>query len=294
MPQPSLLSTAFRAPPGSQNYVGGTLAHDEVDLYFRTAPAKSPPGNVNALPLGGGPAVVLPVTDMSQLQTPGVIDVAATTQRGVLWLVESDATLAGPSWLTGWDGAKVTTIASFPERSVMLVADAKEAFVQTDTGLYVVSLVGGASTRLRSLPPISSPQGGPQTNVQLLGLNADALFYSPDGTTIVRLETSSGVESRLVTGALLNSAGTGLHNGWADSSALYYVTENQGLAQALVRVDVHGGTPEVIWDDPGNPPTGAVATDACNMYWLTGSSPYTVNGQPMSNGPSVLMVRRKS
>ncbi len=55
---------------------------------------------------------------------------------------------------------------------------------------------------------------------------------------------------------------------------------------------VAGGATETLWDMVDRPPTGAVATDACNVYWLAASS---ADPQPGStfDGPSILMFRGK-
>jgi hypothetical protein len=82
---------------------------------------------------------------------------------------------------------------------------------------------------------------------------------------------------------------SGGHLGWVHSTSVCYVTGSSGAPQTLWRIASSGGTPESIWNDPNRPPSGAMATDECSIYWLVGTSAYTPVGNV--NGPSTSMVR---
>jgi hypothetical protein len=275
---PQLSSLVTFATDG--RFVQGPLVTDGIDLYFPAAPAErvgyqGPPA-LAAAPLDGSPLQFLASPDASARY---VWDVAVNRQPGVFiaWNPEGP----GPSALTHWDGhQQMQIVTTFPEWTVMIVAGADTVFVQTATALYQTPLPAGPPARIRSLAPGN-------VNAQLLGLNDTALFYSPDGTTIVRRDRTSGTEAMLVSGAaLLPDVGAG-HTGWADTTWLYYVTGLAAAPQSLRRTPVAGGPSEVLWDDPEHPPTGAVTTDACNVYWLAAGAPWSAR----SSGPTRLMVR---
>lgn len=273
--------------PTNSDYFAGPLAQDGTDLYFPSAPSQGMPGefnteNVLAESLEGGPLRMLahPVQPTRAL----VNDLSTNGTRGVFWL-EWNGQSTDSSRLAHWDGSKLTTVSSFSEPAATLAVDADRAFVATSLALYAVPLSAGPS----AIHSVLREDGNPP---QLLGLNGDALFYSPDATSIVRRELVSGAETTLVTGAALAlDYPAARRQGFADSAWLYYAAGPSGRPRTLFRVKVGGGPPEVIWDDPNRPPTGAVATDACNIYWLTASAPWDSGGG--INGPSLLMARAK-
>jgi hypothetical protein len=270
-PDPSQLALI----PTDGRFTSGPIVNDGTDLYF--VGGTSAPQSVVALGLDGGTPRTLPDPVMP---FPYLVnDLAATSGRGVLWLAWNGKS-SGTSSLALWDGTATSAVASFPEPPAVLVVGGVEAFVQTASALYSVPLAGGTPTELR---PVES-----NAYAQILGFSDGALFFSPDGSTLVRRDLSSGVESVLVTGAALQPVVGEGHSGWVDSKWVYYPTGPSGMPSALSRVRVVGGTPEVVWDDPDHPPSGAVATDACNVYWLTGSAPRGMYG---GGGPSILMTR---
>jgi hypothetical protein len=271
-------------------YSSGPLVHDGMHLYFPDAGVVGPgtlPGdtqivrqNVVAAPLLGGPSITL--DNPPQAEPFLVNDVAADPRGGVLWLLWNYVS-GGATVLARWDGATTTTLASFAEAATGLAASASSAFVLTGHALYSVPLAGGAPVELRSMPAAAF--------TELLGLDEPWLFYSPDGASIVRRDISSGKEITLAHGVdLVPGTGGGQH-GWADSSGDYFLTGSHGAPKRLLRLNVDGGAPEVLSDAPDHAPSGAVATDACNVYWLTSS--FAASGVGGPDGPSVLMYRRK-
>jgi hypothetical protein len=194
----------------------------------------------------------------------------------------------GTMLLARWDGTSTTTLGSFtPAPETFLAASATEAFVLTGGALYGVPLEGGATMKLRDLPSTAS--------AQILGVNEESLFYSPEGTSIVRRALASGDEITLVDGIdLVGQFFGGGSHGWADATSLYFATGDPQFfgPTKLSRIGVAGGATETLWNVVDRHPTGAVATDVCNVYWLAASA---ADPQPGStpDGPSILMFRAK-
>jgi hypothetical protein len=270
------------------DFGGGPLVNDGVDLYFpsphpgRTSFDVSP--EVLAAPLEGGAPLDLPPVDNTAFAFY-VVDLFTNRQRGVFFAWNGGPADSGPfkGAVDHWNGVETRVLASFPDGVGEIVVDTDDAFAETASSLYAVPLPEGPPVKLRPLAVAA----------QLFGLNADALFFAPDLTSIVRRDRATGVETVLVEdAALLPEIGQG-HTGWVDSSWVYYVTGSEGNPNALFRVGIDGGTPEAIWTDPNHPPSGAVATDACNIYWLTSTYSSSAPGGSSGNGPSILMVRTK-
>jgi hypothetical protein len=217
-----------------------------------------------------------------------VFDIAAHPVAGVLWLRLEGTFMDGTMSLVRWDGASTTTLASFvldADAETSLAVSATEAFVLTHSGLYAVPLDGGAAAKLRDVPAASFPQ--------IVAIDESWLFYSPEGTSIVRRDLASEEEITLAEGLALEAQVSGTR-GWADATWLYFATgDPQSFGPAkLLRMSVVGGAAETLWDVPDRHPTGAVATDACNVYWLAASAAEPQPGSAV-DGPSILMFRRK-
>ena len=275
-------STLVFPPNSSAPAVDGPLVADPTNFYFSGVGGTigSLQGYLGAQPLEGGPVSVVKVIASDSVLT----DAWAIPTGGVMWLETQVGNSAMASALFLWDGSRTTQIASLGEAATGLVGNADDAFVMTEAHLFDVPLAGGAPIMLRPVKPPS----------QILGWDGEALFYSPDGTSVVRRDVVSGNERTLLSGLTLPAHGPGGHNGWVDSTSLYYVTDTSADVPAVLnRIGVDGGTPEAIWSDTTHPPLGAVATDACNIYWAVASSPWGTLGTASLNGPSLLMVRAK-
>jgi hypothetical protein len=282
VPDPSLLSIF----PTDRRYAGGPLVNDGIDLYF-------PRVSFHRLGFQGSPEVVVGPLDgdalfaLSPLNPSPVFfvnDLSSNGDRGVFFQWNGapnlDAPFAGA--LDYWNGTETRVVAAFSEGVGAIEIDREEAFVETASALYSVALPDGPPVKLRAVD-----EGG-----QLFGLNVEAVFFAPDRTSILRRDRASGVETVLVDHVALQPD-IGEHTGWADSSWLYYVTGPEAKPDTLSRVRVGGGAPEIVWNDLEHPPSGAVATDACNIYWLTASRAWDNPAGVQGAGPSVLMVRAK-
>lgn len=106
------------------------------------------------------------------------------------------------------------------------------------------------------------------------GVSNESLFYTPEGSSIVRRD-SAGQETTILEGAALATRPySGQVPAWVDEAWLNYAQAN-----ALLRVPSVGGSLEVLVESTGI--VEAISGDACNLYWLETSSP----------GPAALMVR---
>jgi hypothetical protein len=258
----------------------GPLVVDSTSLYFFGAMGGgSGPYYVGALPLSGGPPSVLRVIDNGL-----PLDAWAIPAQGLLWLEAPQGSLDGPTALWLWNGIVPALVATITEPPLGVAGDAKHALVMTRTHLFDVALPGGSPLAVRTLG----------VSPRILGWYEGSLFYTPDGSTVVRRDVDAGHEVVLASEPDLTEGFVAEgHFGWADSQFLYYFTSTGGNPAALRRVPIDGGAPETLWDDPGHPPAGAVATDACNVYWLTASAPWGGAGTLSTVGPSLLMVRAK-
>lgn len=278
-------------PANGEYGFGSPLVTDGQYVYFLAG--SGPQGGfqrVIAAPLNGAsPARTL---DNPAHATPYFISgLAAAGDRGVSWVLYH-WTFGGSSVLAHWDGASTRSVATFDKDQDATVGDSLAAnattmFVLTRKALVAVALDGSTQK------PLQSFAGGAGT--QILGLNAQAIFYSVDGTSIVRHDLASGAET-IIAGRVALLSWSVHHHGWADEDWLYFVTgdtvKGNDQGRELRRVSVSDGQMEVMWDAHDRPPTGVVATDACNVYWLTARAPWNDAGASR-NGPCILMVQRK-
>jgi hypothetical protein len=278
----------------------GLLAHDASYLYFPDVvdldSSDIPHQSLVAASLHGGPSITLANPNG---ETAGLVwDVQTNGEAGVFWLFAGSV-----FWLAHWDGSSTTALASLNDLPYGLAVSATRAFVLTLKALYAVPLSGGAAVELRGDLP-----GTDTAPPSFLGLNEQALFYTPDLTSIVRRELASGTETIIASnihtvapGGLESGPGAGGvggigRSGWVDASWVYFLTGPQYPIvepETLSRVSIDGGEVEVISAATEHPPSGGVATDACNVYWLAASGPWDPAHLDSTNGPSLLMYRRK-
>lgn len=277
--------------PVNGKFGGQSLASDSQHVYFADVALQ----NVVVVAAVGSPLSGTLENPTPPLDNYVISDIAVGGDDNVSWLLWcGDVNFAcfGSSVLAHWDGASTVSLATLsdPVFDIVgdtLIANTTTVFVLTRTALVAVGLDGS--------PPMSLQSFTGRDDRQILGLNDDAIFYSQDGTTIIHHDLASGVETTIASQvALLTGAGAGGHHGWADKDWLYFVTGPPLEGKELRRMPTRGGPSEVIWDAQDHPPTGAVATDACNVYWLTASATWsTSQPEQLDNGPSILMTRRK-
>ena len=293
---PTLASSLVAPFPTHDKAILAPLAHDGTYLYYSSVGVSGPGGivstNVLASVLDGG----LPLTIDKPGQNPSiVIDLATNGQPGVFFLLQAASAPTGPTVIAHWDGSTTKSLASIPGIATALVVNASQVFALTPNGLYSVPVAGGSPMLLRSFATVEDAGVLEEADFKVfLGLTDETLYYSPDRTSIVRRDIASGAEVTLADGLTLPPVWAGAcHNGWADGTSLYYVTASGGRPQVLQRIAADGGPAEVIWDSTDRPPSGVVTGDACNIYWLTASTPWGGDASDRPNGPAILMYRRK-
>lgn len=249
----------------SGNYDYGPIVHDTTNLYVPkvvTTPGTSWHAGVAALPLVGGAAKIL----MSPSPQPGplyVTDLWASDATGAVWLF-STGSPSDPTLLARSDGAGPGLVASIPGWAFELVVAGEQVFVHATHALYSVPLAGGPATELRPLT----------LDAALLGVTASAVFFTPDGTSIVRREVATGAETTLTTGASIHTAVFANRvASWVDETGVYF-----GEGEMLKRVGLDGGAPEVLASETGRQ-VQAITSDGCDVYWgvtASGSAPAEV------------------
>ncbi len=210
-----------------------------------------------------GEAITLPNPSDGHIR--GVAGVRASAARGVFWLApvtfQDPSPAPGTTLLVRWDGTSTSMLATIAGLAFALVVAGGQAFIQTSKILYQVPIDGSAA------PSVVASVGD---KFRLAGSNGegDAIFFSPDGATIVRRDVTSGNEQILATGAGGNFDGNG-DAIWTDEAWVYFVQASQN---GLARVPVTGGDVEVLSPDEMRDGVNGVVTDACNVYWLAAPS----------------------
>jgi hypothetical protein len=204
-----------------------------------------------------------------------VTQVRAAPGGGALWLLPAVALSPGDTLLARWDGTSSSIVADIPAYAFDFVVAAGRAFVRAERTLYEVALVEGRG--VMDLGPID------EMNFQFVGANDTAVFYTPDGTSLVRRDAVSGTEQTLAND--VDVSGRFGDSMWADDAWVYFRQTHGADQEALARVPASGGPVEVIYDDTARG-VYAVTSDACNVYWLSGPD-YD------KNEPSALFARRR-
>ncbi len=187
----------------------------------------------------------------------------ATTQPGVHYLTGSEFD-PSTSVLVHWDGTTSTVIANLPEWCWDMQIVGERIFVIGAHALYELPIAGGAAT---SLLPVTFAHGA-----ALLAANSTSVFYTLEGTTILRRNVVTGATTTVATPAQpsLTSVRT-----WADDEYFYFGAGSP-VPSGLLRVPVEGGPIETFWSSERQ--IDAVTTLGCNVYWVGGTD--FPNGRP--------------
>ena len=195
----------------------------------------------------------------------------ATSQRGVYYLTGSEL---DPSTgvLARWDGSASTVIANLPEWCWDLQIVGQRVVVIGAHALYELPIDGGVATELL---PVTFAHGA-----ALLAANATSVFYTLEGTTILRRDVMTGATTTVATPA--QPSLTSLRT-WADDDYFYFGAGSP-IPSGLLRVPVGGGPIETFWSAERQ--IGAVTTVGCDVYWV-GDTDFP-NAQP----PELLVAPR--
>jgi hypothetical protein len=187
----------------------------------------------------------------------------ATTQPGVYYLTGSEFD-PSTSVLVHWDGTTSTVIANLPEWCWDLQIVGERIIVMGAHALYELPIDGGAAT---ALLPVTFAHGA-----ALLAANSTSVFYTLDGTTILRRNVATDATTTVATPAepSLTSVRT-----WADDEYFYFGAGSP-VPSGLLRVPVDGGPIETFWSAVRQ--INAVTTVGCSVYWLGGTD--FPNGRP--------------
>ncbi len=243
----------------SPSYFGGPLVQDGVRLYYPHP--TFPPGTiifpyVVSRPLAGGPEsrIPNPVPAMTN------VSAMAATGNGAAW-AEVDWVNYTGSYVLEWDGTTTTELGFVDDDLYGMFVVGQDAYLNGVKTLYVTPLAGGGLTALHSV----EAGGG------LIAANADSVFFSLDGNSVVRRDAATGAETVLVSGLdYVADGGTtpARRAAYADAEYLYF-----GLEDGLHRVPVDGGDDTLVVASPvdsGTPlaQAASIAGDDCNLYWV--------------------------
>jgi hypothetical protein len=179
---------------------------------------------------------------------------------GAAWVVDP-GTYTGPVVVAAWTGGPTSrVVATLPAWTTGFERVGDTGFAATiDKGtatLLAVPLAGGAPTALGTFGP----------KLSLHGANDDALFFTPDGTTLARRDAATGEVTTL-------AIPLPTHAFHVDRDHVYTDSVGQtptSFPAVLTRVPAKGGAPEEVWRDDARNGIQAITTDACNVYWVAG------------------------
>lgn len=231
-------------------YATGPLSHDALDLFY----PRPTFGNstlvshgVSSRPLAGGPAIALPNPTSAEAY---VTDVAGLDQ-GVAWLLSLPS--GQNTHVARWDGTTSAVVVTLPDYAYRLVVVGPTAFAASSKALFATPIAGGTESVVHAM----TSEGA------LLAGNATSVFFSPDGSTIVRRDAGSGVEDIIAEGITISSR----RAAHADAHSLYFAS-----TLGLERVSTDGGGAEHV----GTPSfVESIAGDDCNVYWAATESDST-------------------
>ena len=145
-------------------------------------------------------------------------------------------------------------ISSLPEWCWDLQIVGQRVFVIGAHALYELPIDGGAATELL---PVTFGHGS-----ALLAANSTSVFYTLEGTTILRRDVATGMTTTVAAPSqpFLESTTT-----WADDDYFYFGAGSP-IFSGLMRVPVDGGPVETFWSAERK--IDAVTTVGCNVYWL--------------------------
>jgi hypothetical protein len=186
-----------------------------------------------------------------------VVGVRPAPGGGAIWLY-GDPTPGSDTWIVRWDGTSPSVIGSIPDLAFDFIVSGDRALVATPHSLYVASLTGAAD-----VTPAGAVDFG---KLALVGANAEAFFYTPDGASVDRRDAATGE----VTTVGASGVGEGAVPRWADDAWIYFSMGDTVTSSGaeLGRVPETGGEVEVIYDDASRDGIDVVTSDACNVYWV--------------------------
>jgi hypothetical protein len=232
-----------------QRYAGRDLVQDGVNLYYARPTFSNSTIYFRDLvesPLAGGFETVIP----TPLPNAPIITAIAAGDPGAVWVVYDErATTAS---VLRWDGTTATVLGSFDGLGTRAFVVEMKVYIGAVKGLWSAALDGSG---LRAVRTWGQGAG-------LLAANATSVFFTPDGSTVMRRDEGSGAESTIATGVQFAASGpqfTGPAPAFADATALYVATE-----QGILRVPVNGGAPAIF---ANTKPLQALTGDDCNVYW---------------------------
>ncbi len=251
----------------------GNLASDGRYVFGAASESKNCTGyskHISAYDTNDDTWFQLPVPAVANSK-PRVLAPRATLDGGAAWVI-NPGTYEGPTVLARWSGGPVSTIAfSLPVWVTSFVLAGNDAFVSTrDSGIKTLRYMSLTSSTL-SEPETVGP------DFRLLGANNNAIFYTPDGTTLSRRDVASGVVTAL--GAPKPRAGL-----WVDDDFLY-LGPAEGVtssAAVVMRRPASGGPAVEIYRDDSRRRVDAITADSCNVYWAVGRSYDDGNSQPVA------------
>jgi hypothetical protein len=230
-------------PANLKHYAGGDLAQDGTSLYYARptllGTTVSFPDLV-ARPIAGGPETVIP-NPLGAATTTTVTAVAAASP-GAVWAVHTQST--PPAWLLRWDGATTTVLGSFEDYGEKVVVVGTTAYVGGFQHIWKAAFDGGG---------VNDANHTWDSGAALLAANDEAVFFTPEGRSVVRRDVTTGIESRIATGVPFGQNPAA----YADATALYVATKQSNL-----RIPVGGGP----WTNLHGDPAYALAGDTCNLY----------------------------
>jgi hypothetical protein len=246
----------------SSPFAAGSLATDGRYLFGQDEVAigcTAYPVHVDAYDVTDGTLFELPIPPGAD-SMPRAVAPQALDGGGAAWMIDP-GTYTGPVVLARWTGGPTSTlVASLPSWATGFVVVAGVGFVSTiETGtvtLDAVSLANGTVTALGTFG----------VDFALYGANDEAIFYTPDGSTLSRREAAGGAVTVL-------SVPLPVRASWVDRDYFYFDSSEvspPSFPAIVMRIPAKGGPAKQIYRDDARDGVQAITGDACNVYWVAG------------------------
>lgn len=260
----------------SSPFAVGNLASDGHYVFGRDEEAigcTGYPVHISAYDTANGALFQLPIPSAADSQ-PRALSPQALAGGGAAWVIDPGS-YTGPAVLARWTGGSASTVvALLPGWATTFVVSAGVAYVTTiakgKLTLYSASLANGAIDQL----------GTYGTDFALVGANDEAIFYTPDGSTLSRRDAADGQVSVL-------PVKLPAHATWVDHDWFYFDEKTPPDFPAVVmRIPARGGAAREIYRSDTRDGIEAISGDACNVYFVAGPD-YKAQRAP------ALFVRRR-